>query len=181
MCQVNCCAVVRMGSFGDCHNSFHLSVGANFRMNLSRPFTFIDSFALAELSVNSVWISRDNMRFRRRECFLEDFDGSTMYRYFGSCISIVVPSSVLGKMCFCECRSRSDLKSIVISSSVVVLATKSVRECESLESVTFETGSRLESIEKSVFHGSGLRSVLIPSSVVVVGQELSVSACHSNQ
>jgi hypothetical protein len=36
--------------------------------------------------------------------------------------------------------------------------------------VTFESGSRLERIEGSAFHESGLKSILIPSSVVVLGK-----------
>jgi hypothetical protein len=81
------------------------------------------------------------MRFRVRECFLEDSDGSTIFRYFGSFRSIVIPSSV------------------------VVLGQGSFYECESLESVTFESGSRLERIEELAFSGSGLRSIEIPGSV----------------
>jgi hypothetical protein len=41
----------------------------------------------------------------------------------------------------------------------------------SLESVTFESGSRLERIEESAFLESRLKSILIPSSVVVLGRE----------
>jgi hypothetical protein len=55
--------------------------------------------------------------------------------------------------------------------SVVVLGRESFRRCESLESVTFESGSRLERIEERVFCGSGLKSVLIPSSVVVLARD----------
>jgi hypothetical protein len=41
--------------------------------------------------------------------------------------------------------------------------------CESLESVTFESGPRLERIEDGAFQGSGPKSIEIPSSVVVLG------------
>jgi hypothetical protein len=79
--------------------------------------TFIDGSAFGELSLASIGVSPDNMRFRVREYFLEHFDGSRIYRYFGSCHSIVIPSSVfvLGKMSF--------------------------HQSKSLESVTFESGS----------------------------------------
>jgi hypothetical protein len=46
---------------------------------------------------------------------------------------------------------RSGLKSILIPSSVVVLGKESFCECESLASVTFESGSRLERIEECGF------------------------------
>jgi hypothetical protein len=36
--------------------------------------------------------------------------------------------------------------------------------------VTFENGSRLERIEESAFCGTGLKSILIPSSVVTLGK-----------
>jgi hypothetical protein len=107
----------------------------------------IDGSAFAGIPLNSVSVSTDNMRFRVRECFLEDCDGSTVYLCFGSFRSVVIPSSI------------------------VVLGKKSFYEFESLESVTFESGSRLERIEESAFRGSGLKSILIPSSVVVLGKE----------
>jgi hypothetical protein len=152
--------------------------------------TFIDGSAFVGLSLSSIWISPDNGRFRVRDEFLEDFDGSVIYRYFGACHSVVIPSSVvvLGKASFCECKflesvvfesgSRLErieefafewtgLRSIVIPSSVIVLAECSFFLCKWLESVVFETGSRLERIEDWAFHKSGLKSIVIPSSAVV--------------
>jgi hypothetical protein len=58
----------------------------------------------------------------------------------------------------------SGLRSIVIPSSVIVLSESSFGSCQSLESVTFESGSRLERIEESAFYGSGLKSIVIPPS-----------------
>jgi hypothetical protein len=156
--------------------------------------TFIDGSVFAGPSLNSVAVSPDNTRFRLRECFLEDFAGSTINRYFGSGRSIIVPSSVvvLGKWSFCQRQSLesvaiesgsrlerieeyafcgSGLKSIEIPSSVVVLGNSSFCQCKSLESVTFESGSRLERIEECAFRWSGLKSIEIPSSVVVLGKE----------
>jgi hypothetical protein len=80
---------------------------------------------------------------------------------------------------------KSGLKSIVIPSSVVVLGEKSFYECKSLESVTVEDdfplkprspmliqhprwGSRLERIGESGFDGLRLKSIEIPSSVVIL-------------
>jgi hypothetical protein len=108
--------------------------------------TFIGGFAFARISLTSISVSPDNTRFRLREFFLEDFDGSTIHRYFGSCRSIVIPSSVF------------------------VLGKESFRECKSLESVIFESGSRLDRIQEFAFSGSGLKSILIPSSVFVLGK-----------
>jgi hypothetical protein len=107
--------------------------------------SFICGSAFATLS--SVSVSRENRHFRIRDSFLEDISGSTIYRYFGSCGSIVIPSSV------------------------VVLGNRTFYQCKSLESVTFESGSRLERIEQGAFRESGLKSILIPSSVVVLGKE----------
>jgi hypothetical protein len=68
---------------------------------------FIHATAFAGISLDSIWVSPDNMRFHLRGYFLEDFDGSTTDRYFGCCRSIVIPSSgvVLGKGSFCGCES----------------------------------------------------------------------------
>jgi hypothetical protein len=44
--------------------------------------------------------------------------------------------------------------------------------------VRFESGSRLERIEESAFCLSGLKSILIPSSVVILGK-WSFSVCKS--
>jgi hypothetical protein len=49
---------------------------------------------------------------------------------------------------------RSGLKSIEIPSSVVVLGKWCFFQCTSLESVTFERGSRMERIDESAFYGT---------------------------
>jgi hypothetical protein len=61
--------------------------------------------------------------------------------------------------------SGSALQSIVIPSSVVVLAGWSFCECRKLETVAFETGSRLQRVGKEVFRGSRLHSIVIPPGV----------------
>jgi hypothetical protein len=124
-------------------------------IDIPPSLTFIDGSALSGVSLNSVSVSPDHKRFRLRDCFLEDYDGSTICRYFGVCSSVVVPSSV------------------------VVLGKASFLGCESLTSVIFESGSRLERIEESAFRLSkGLHSIEIPSSVVVLG-ESSFFRCRS--
>jgi hypothetical protein len=56
----------------------------------------------------------------------------------------------------------------LIPSTVVVLGKESFYECKSLESVTFESGSRLERIEESAFCESGLKSIEIPPGVTFI-------------
>jgi hypothetical protein len=161
--------------------------------------TFVDGSAFIGVSLISV--SPENRRFRFRECFLEDFDGSKICRYFGSCRSVVIPSSVvvLGKSSFSWCWNlesvifesgsrlerieeraflRCTLRSIVIPSSVVVLGKESFEVRGSLEPVIFESGSRLERIKARAFYESASRSIVIPSSVIVLGK-LSFYKCRS--
>jgi hypothetical protein len=61
------------------------------------------------------------------------------------------------------------VESIEIPCSVVILVFETFGWCKSLESVTFESGSRLKRIENCPFDESGLKSIGIPSSVVVLG------------
>jgi hypothetical protein len=68
-------------------------------------------------------------------------------------------------------KSWSGPTSDVIPSSLVVLAAKRYLGCQSLETVFFESGSRLERIEESSFSRSGLKSIHIPSSVVCLDKE----------
>jgi hypothetical protein len=62
----------------------------------------------------------------------------------------------------------SGLKSIEIPSSVVVFGKSSFCQCKSLESVTFESGSRLKRIGKSTFENAAV-------SLELVSQELASS------
>jgi hypothetical protein len=61
--------------------------------------TFIDFSALAGTPLISISVAPESKQFRLRDWFLESSDGSTIYRYYGGCHSVVVPSSivVLGK------------------------------------------------------------------------------------
>jgi hypothetical protein len=153
--------------------------------------TFIDGSAFAGISVSSISVSPDNMQFCLSECFLEGFDRSMIYRYFGSCRSIVIPSSVvvLGKSSFRRCKSlesvrfesgsrleqieewafsESGLRSIEVPSPVLALGKASFRWCKSLRSMTFESGSRLERIEELALSESGLKSIDILASVTLI-------------
>jgi hypothetical protein len=40
------------------------------------------------VDVSLIAVSQDEMRFRLRECFLEDFDGLTIYRYSGFVVQL---------------------------------------------------------------------------------------------
>jgi hypothetical protein len=79
---------------------------------------------------------------------------SMIFQHFGSCNSLVIPWWV------------------------VVLKGSCFHECKSLESVTFENGSRLERIERKAFYCSGLKSIVIPPSTIVL-DESSFSGCKS--
>jgi hypothetical protein len=109
---------------------------------------FMCGSAFVTDAVCSVSVSRDNPFFRIHDSFLEDICGSTICRYFGSCRSIVIPSS-----------------------AVVVWSKWSFSYCKSLESVTFENGSRLERIEESAFRGVDWNRLrfreMLPSFVVL--------------
>jgi hypothetical protein len=209
--------VLGKGSFSGCRSLESVVFENNSRLELIEEFafsqsglqsitipasvTFIDAAAFVRGSLNFVSISPDSETFHVRDWCLEACDGSTIYRYFGGCSSIVIPSIVvvLWKSSFSCCMSlesvvfesgsrlerieesafqRSGLKSIVIPSSVVFLGNSSFCDCESVESVIFENGSRLERIEESTLQRSGLRAIVIPSSVVVLGKG-SFSGCRS--
>jgi hypothetical protein len=68
---------------------------------------------------------------------------------------------------FCE----SGLSAIIFPSSVEVLEMGCFSECKFLESVTFESTSRLVEIAGAAFYHCGLSSLVIPSSVEVLGEE----------
>jgi hypothetical protein len=54
-------------------------------------------------------------------------------------------------------------------SSIIIFA--GLKHVRALESMTFESGSRLERIEQSAFSGSRLKSIGIPFSLVVLGKD----------
>jgi hypothetical protein len=164
--------------------------------------SFIDGSAFVQSSLSSISISPDNQRFRVRDSFLEDVNGSTIYRYFGASASVVIRSSVrvIGKSSFHGCKflksvffdgrsqlrrieesafRETGLKSIQIPSSVTSLGNESFSGCGELESLGFETGSQLERIEEFAFHGCPLGPTVIPLSVISLGkQSLPVASCR---
>jgi hypothetical protein len=68
---------------------------------------FLCGSAFVTGSLRSVSVSGENQHFRVHDSFLEDICGSTIYRFFGFCRSILIPSHivVLGNSSFCECKS----------------------------------------------------------------------------
>jgi hypothetical protein len=74
--------------------------------------------------------------------------------------------------------SGSGLKSIFISASVEVISDECFSNCNSLESVTFKTESKLQQIGTRAFSENGLKSIFIPASVEVISDG-SFSYCKS--
>ena len=66
--------------------------------------------------------------------------------------------------------SKTAMTSIEISASVTSIGVSAFFECESLTSVTFAEGSRLESIGDDAFDNTGLTSIEIPASVTSIGE-----------
>lgn len=66
--------------------------------------------------------------------------------------------------------SRNNLKSIMIPMDVVTIGQNAFFHCAQLETVKFEQGSALETIEKSAFAGSGVTEIKMPKSVKNIGE-----------
>jgi hypothetical protein len=66
--------------------------------------------------------------------------------------------------------SDTRLKSIVVPASVEVIDTHAFSECESLESVVFQTGSVLQKIGEDAFQLSRLKNLVIPALVEVIAK-----------
>jgi hypothetical protein len=58
----------------------------------------------------------------------------------------------------------------MIPADVCEIGKKCFSYCRSLCEVTFETGSKLQRIERSAFYGNGLKKITIPSSVELIGE-----------
>jgi hypothetical protein len=121
-------------------------------MEIPTNVDFIDCSAFL-YACGTVSTATDNSHFCTVGSFLVDFSGSVIYHYFSLDQSIFIPSSV------------------------VVLGKMSFAGDYGLESVAFESGSRLYEIEESAFLETGLKSIVIPASVVVLGK-LSLAGCR---
>lgn len=65
---------------------------------------------------------------------------------------------------------KSNLNSIVIPKSVATIGQDAFSHCTQLETVEFEQGSALETIEKNAFAGSGVTEIKMPKSVKNIGE-----------
>ena len=64
----------------------------------------------------------------------------------------------------------TDIKTVVINTGVTSIGEGAFESCTSLTSITFADSSKLTSIGKAAFYGSGLTSITIPSSVTSIGE-----------
>ena len=90
--------------------------------------------------------------------------------------SLILPNNLvtIGEGAF----AYSELTSIEIPASVVAIGDQAFYRCPSLQSITFEKGSKLKTIGKGAFVNSPLTSVEIPASVENIG-ESAIGACSS--
>jgi hypothetical protein len=93
---------------------------------VSLPYRYLNGVAFPNLRVTNRGILKSGSGVLRPFRFSS---GGT-----GSCVDVISDSGFRG----------SKLKSIAIPSSVIAFGERSFYECESLESVTFESASRLE-------------------------------------
>jgi hypothetical protein len=100
-----------------------------------------------------------------RECSMRLMDGVRRILRLGG-------GSRIGRRLF------SGWKSVVFPSSIEGLCNSYVRECNFVESIIFEAGSKLQHIEKSSFCWSGLKSIGISSSIEVLCESC-FSHCES--
>ena len=86
---------------------------------------------------------------------------------YSSGVKLILPNTVtsIADNAFSE----TNLTSVRISSSVVSIGESAFSDCENLTSVTFEAGSRLESIGYGAFVETNITSITIPSSVTSIG------------
>jgi hypothetical protein len=117
---------------------------------------FIDGSAFRNMELSSISIESGNKRFVIRDDFLIDIVDHKLIRNFSNSPSVMIPCDI--EILYSECFSW----------------------CQSLESVTFESNSRLRRIESEAFSFSSLRSILIPHTVEILCSEC-FSRCISIQ
>jgi len=88
--------------------------------------------------------------------------------------SLILPNNLvtIGEGAF----AYSELTSIEIPASVVAIGDQAFYRCPSLQSITFEKGSKLKTIGKHAFSETALMSIEIPASVENIG-EYAISFC----
>ena len=91
-----------------------------------------------------------------------------MFSKFNRLLSVTLPSSliIIGMSAFENC---SALESITIPANVTTIVNSAFYGCTGLTSVTFDSPSKLDSIENKVFYGcTGLTSITIPENVITI-------------
>lgn len=66
-------------------------------------------------------------------------------------------------------KDHTDIKSVVIEAGITALGINSFCGCSNLSSVTFESGSAVETIGDYAFLGTAIESITIPSTVTSIG------------
>jgi hypothetical protein len=113
---------------------------------LPNSVSFIAGTALQGLLLESLTFLPTENHFHAYDFRIENIAHSLVVRYFGSLQAVVVPASieVIGNSCFSGCRF--------------------------LESIAFESMSRLQRIKGSGFENTGLTHIHLPKSVRILGR-----------
>jgi hypothetical protein len=111
---------------------------------IPRGVRLIDGSAFHGVKASSIWIESGNERFVLREDFLIDIVDHKLIHNFSSSSSVIIPCDIeiLDSSCFFWCKS--------------------------LESVSFESNSRLTRIESQAFWYYSVQSIVIPRGVRLI-------------
>jgi hypothetical protein len=149
--------------------------------------------ALLAPNLREILIADENCSLKVRECFIVDFEGTSIVGYFGDFCEVTIGRLIrkLSEHCFTlsttlssvifdsdsqlsciENHAFSDcssLSSIFIPSSVETICHHCFNRCKSLSTITFEYGSKLSCIKDYAFQDcSSLSSICIPGSVAKI-------------
>jgi hypothetical protein len=147
----------------------------------------LTAMSLARSRIESITVDHENRFFKVCNCFLVDFAGTCLLRYFGKEGEVTIGEDIVGisRGCFSYCDSISSvrfepgcqitalsesafecssLESICIPASVLTIATDCFRTCLRLSAVTFEAGSQASKIGDSAFaECPSLRAIRLPA------------------
>jgi hypothetical protein len=110
-------------------------------IKLPSSLEVIEGSAFRGVVLRSVSISKGNSLYRIHQTFLQDISGRSIFRHFGKCHSVVIPSFV------------------------TILCKASFAWCKSLTWVEFEDDSQLQEIGELAFSETGLTNISIPKFV----------------